>query len=54
MSSSERYYILSNQRKHLKGIKTYLIRNGCSIATVEALNHEIEKVQKEINNIMWW
>lgn len=54
MGSSERYTILLKKRTRLKAIKTYLIRSGCSIKTLEQINHELDKVKRDIDNLMWW
>lgn len=54
MSSSERYTILLKKRIRLKAIKTMLVKMGCSVATLKQINHELDKVQEQINNLMWW
>ena len=54
MGSLERFKILNRRRKQLKRIRTYLIRNDCTVNTLKSLNNELDRVEKEIDNIMWW
>lgn len=54
MSSLERYDILHKKQIDLKSIKYQLVQMGCSVKTLEQINHELVKVQNEINNLMWW
>ena len=54
MSSSERDTILLKKRIRLRAIKTMLVKMGCSVITVKQINHELDKVKRDIDNLMWW
>jgi hypothetical protein len=54
MSSSEKYQMLWKKRTKLKAIKNMLIQLGCSVKTLEQINHELDKTQNDINNLIWW
>lgn len=53
-NSSVRYEILVRKRRRLKAIKTMLVRMGCCVETLKAINHELDRVQQDINNLLWW
>ena len=54
MPTMQLYTILKTRQRRLKAIKAELIGYGCSVKTIEAINHELDKVQNKINDLVWW
>lgn len=50
----ERYILLKEKKISLLAIKSMLIKLNATNKTLQAIDYEIDRNQKDINNLMWW